>query len=74
MRLEQGATGYTVTSEDSGPGIPEAEFEAVFPPFHRLERSRSRETGGTGLGLALARAVVRGHGGEIVLANRPESG
>jgi signal transduction histidine kinase len=74
MRLERGATGYTVTIEDGGPGIPEAELETVFRPFHRLERSRSRETGGTGLGLAVARAVVRGHGGEIVLANRPEGG
>ena len=74
MRLERGAAGYTVTIEDGGPGIPEAEFETVFRPFHRLERSRSRETGGTGLGLAVARAVVRGHGGEIVLANRPEGG
>ena len=74
MRLEQGPTKYTVTIEDGGPGIPEDELETVFRPFYRLERSRSRETGGTGLGLAVARAVVREHGGEIMLANRPEGG
>src|SRR5262249_42856786 len=74
LRLEGRASAYAVTIEDGGPGIPEAEFEAVFRPFHRLEQSRSRETGGTGLGLAVARAVVRGHGGEIVLVNRSEGG
>jgi signal transduction histidine kinase len=74
MRLERGPTEYTVTIEDGGPGIPEDELETVFRPFYRLERSRSRETGGTGLGLAVARAVVREHGGEIMLANRPEGG
>ena len=60
--------------DDTGPGIPEAEFEKVFAPFYRLERSRSRDTGGVGLGLATARTVVRGHGGDIALANRPEGG
>ena len=46
----------------------------VFEPFVRLETSRSRETGGVGLGLAIARSIVRGHGGDIILANRPEGG
>ncbi|MGC4251518.1 MAG: HAMP domain-containing sensor histidine kinase [Sphingobium sp.] len=55
--------------EDGGPGIPEAEMERVFEPFHRLEPSRSRETGGVGLGLASARAVVTAHGGGITLIN-----
>ncbi len=63
-----------VTIEDDGPGIPEPEMEKVFAPFYRLERSRSRETGGTGLGLSVARTVIRAHGGEIELANRPEGG
>ncbi|NUB17460.1 HAMP domain-containing protein [Azospirillum brasilense] len=63
-----------VEIEDGGPGIPEAEFEKVFAPFYRLERSRSRDTGGVGLGLATARTVVRGHGGDIALSNRPEGG
>lgn len=56
--------------EDDGPGVPEAEIERVFEPFHRVEISRSRETGGIGLGLSVVRAVARGHGGDVVLSNR----
>lgn len=59
---------------DKGPGIPEAELTNVFDAFTRLETSRNRETGGIGLGLALARAIVREAGGDIVLANRAEGG
>ncbi len=57
--------------EDDGPGVPEHELEAVFQPFRRLEGSRNRETGGTGLGLPIARNVARAHGGDVVLRNRP---
>ncbi|MGE5477724.1 MAG: ATP-binding protein [Bacteroidales bacterium] len=63
-----------VTIDDDGPGIPEADFERVFAPFVRLEASRNRETGGTGLGLSVARAAARAHGGDITLANRPQGG
>jgi signal transduction histidine kinase len=59
---------------DEGPGIPELELEKVFEPFHRLEASRSRETGGTGLGLTIARNIAQMHGGDIKLHNRPEGG
>ena len=59
---------------DDGPGIPESQLEQVFEPFYRLESSRSRATGGTGLGLASARAVATAHGGNVTLANRPEGG
>ena len=59
---------------DDGPGLPEDQLEAVFRPFHRYESSRSRETGGAGLGLAIARSVIRAHGGDITLANAPEGG
>lgn len=59
---------------DNGPGLPESELEKVFQPFYRLETSRNRETGGSGLGLALARDVFRRLGGELTLANRPEGG
>lgn len=64
----------TVTVDDDGPGIPADELERVFAPFHRLERSRSRDTGGVGLGLASARSLIRAHGGDIVLSNRAEGG
>lgn len=60
--------------DDNGPGIPEAEFAHVFEPFYRLERSRSRETGGTGIGLCVVQSVAQAHGGEVKLSNRPEGG
>jgi signal transduction histidine kinase len=46
----------------------------VFEPFHRTEPSRNRETGGVGLGLPIARNILRAGGGDVTLANRPESG
>ncbi len=60
--------------QDDGPGIPAEALEAVFQPFHRLERSRNRETGGAGLGLPIARNILRAHGGDVVLRNRPGGG
>lgn len=59
---------------DRGPGIPADRLAAVFQPFTRLETSRNRDTGGIGLGLALARAIVRDAGGEIVLEARDGGG
>lgn len=59
-----------VVVRDGGPGIPPESAEQVFAPFYRLERSRNRATGGVGLGLTSARAVLRGHGGDISLRNR----
>lgn len=75
-RVTLGAAGgrISVVIDDDGPGIPEAERDNVFRPFYRLEGSRSRETGGVGLGLALARSAILAHGGTITLANRPEGG
>ena len=66
--------GRRVTIEDDGPGIPENRMEDMFAPFIRLEASRSRETGGVGLGLTIARAALRAHGGDVLLANRREGG
>ncbi len=59
---------------DQGPGLPPAELEKVFEPFYRVEGSRSRETGGTGLGLTIARGIAEAHGGSLVLRNRAEGG
>ena len=64
----------TVEVEDDGPGIPPQELDRVFEPFHRLEGSRNRETGGVGLGLPIARNILRAHGGDVTLANRPMGG
>lgn len=59
-----------ITIDDTGPGIPEDQIVRVFQPFYRLEGSRSRDTGGIGLGLAIAASFVEARGGELRLANR----
>jgi signal transduction histidine kinase len=66
--------GAVVTVADRGPGIPSEMLEKVFEPFVRLETSRSRETGGHGLGLPLARAAARRHGGDVTVAARAGGG
>ncbi len=63
------AAGIQIAVHDDGPGLPAAELERVFEPFYRLESSRSRETGGVGLGLAIVRQIARGHGGKVTLEN-----
>jgi two-component system osmolarity sensor histidine kinase EnvZ len=63
-----------IAVEDDGPGIPEAMRDMVFQPFFRLDTSRSRETGGLGLGLTIARDVALGHGGELLLDSSSRGG
>jgi signal transduction histidine kinase len=72
LTLENGALIVSIT--DVGPGIPPDKVELAFRPFGRIETSRSRETGGVGLGMPIARDIIRAHGGEISLQNRPEGG
>ena len=74
IKVEDSARAITVRVLDEGPGIPEPELEQAFEPFFRGEASRSRETGGTGLGLGIARNIARAHGGELVLRNRAGGG
>lgn len=74
LRLVGEMQNAVLTIEDDGPGIPEARKDDVFEPFVRLETSRSRETGGVGLGLALVHSVIRAHDGTVVLANVPNHG
>jgi signal transduction histidine kinase len=63
-----------ITIEDEGPGIRDLDMARVFLPFVRLDESRGQATGGIGLGLAIARSIVRGHGGDILLQNRADGG
>jgi signal transduction histidine kinase len=74
LTLQETSDSVFVNIEDRGPGIPEDRLDDVFKPFHRLDESRNRETGGTGLGLTVARTIVRAHGGDIVLRNRDKGG
>ena len=63
-----------ITVDDEGPGIPEEELARVFQPFYRVEGSRSRETGGVGLGLAIAKSLIERHQGALTLSNRASGG
>lgn len=74
VTLQLAASSIKVIIVDEGPGIPEQHMEKVFDAFYRVESSRSRETGGTGLGLVVAREVVRVHEGDIELSNLAEGG
>lgn len=69
VRLARTSDSLDILIEDSGPGIPPGAAEQVFAPFFRLEHSRSRETGGVGLGLSIARTIARHHGGDVILSN-----
>lgn len=74
VRVYADGPSAVVEIEDDGPGVPVAELERVFEPFYRREPSRSRETGGIGLGLAVVRTVARAHGGDAELQNRKGGG
>ncbi|MGR7997732.1 ATP-binding protein [Xanthobacter sp. ZOL 2024] len=74
LTLADAGDRVSLTVRDHGPGIPEAQLETVLEPFVRLDASRSRATGGVGLGLTIAAAAARSHGGALILANHPEGG
>lgn len=74
VSVERMAGAARIRIRDAGPGIATAEQARVFEPFYRVEGSRSRESGGTGLGLTIARNIAEQHGGSIVLANHPDGG
>lgn len=74
VSLYRSSDGAVLEVRDHGPGVPEADLDRVFEPFFRGERSRNRDTGGIGLGLASVRAVAQAHGGGATLTNHPDGG
>jgi len=74
VRVEAIGKEALIEVADEGPGIDEEFVESMFERFVRADPSRSRETGGAGLGLAIASAIVRGHGGRIEARTRPGGG
>ena len=74
IRVGQRGQIIEIIIDDDGPGIPEKSRGDAFKPFYRLENSRNPETGGVGLGLSIARDIVRGHGGDIFLSESPAGG
>ncbi|HYW93522.1 MAG TPA: ATP-binding protein [Gammaproteobacteria bacterium] len=74
IRIEDDPGALVLRVRDEGPGMPPSELDRVFEPFYRLEASRSRDWGGTGLGLGIARNIAEIHGGMLELHNRPGGG
>ena len=71
VNARRAGSGVEVTVRDSGEGIRTEDLPNIFESFYRGEKSRSRATGGAGLGLAIARGIVRAHGGEIRVESQP---
>ncbi|MCB1676870.1 MAG: HAMP domain-containing protein [Halioglobus sp.] len=69
VSLDGTRDGWAVTIEDRGPGVPEAELERIFDEFYRVDSARSRDSGGHGLGLAIARRAIERHGGTVSARN-----
>ena len=74
ISARQRGSNVEIVVEDDGPGIPEGQRETVFQPFVRLDQSRSKSTGGLGLGLTIARDVILGHGGDLTLDQSTRGG
>ncbi|MFT5722834.1 MAG: signal transduction histidine kinase [Motiliproteus sp.] len=74
VSIESGSDNAIILIEDDGPGIPIKDIQRLFEPFARLDESRSKVTGGIGLGLSIARSIIHAHGGDIALSNKKRGG
>jgi signal transduction histidine kinase len=72
--LKQDADTVTLRIRDDGPGIPQNDIPNLFEPFFRVDRSRSKKTGGYGLGLSICKRIMEVHGGSISVTNNPGRG
>tara|TARA_X000000950_G_scaffold34362_1_gene36904 strand:- start:119 stop:604 length:486 start_codon:yes stop_codon:yes gene_type:complete len=74
LDIQKGNKRVTVIIEDDGPGIPEDQYKNVFKPFFRLDKSRSLNQSGVGLGLAIVEDIINSHGGNILLGKSKYNG
>ena len=74
LSVVQGTDGVTIRVTDDGPGIPEGDQAQLFDPFFRVDRSRSKKTGGYGLGLSIAKRIEEAHSGTIAVENNGPRG
>ena len=74
MKVSASATQFSVCVQDRGDGVEDADLQRLFEPFFRADRSRSRKSGGTGLGLALCKRIITAHGGKISVKKNKEKG
>ena len=72
--MQKGTNRAIIIIEDDGPGIPEDQYKNVFKPFFRLDKSRSLNQSGVGLGLAIVEDIINSHGGSIQLGKSKFSG
>ena len=74
VRLQKSSNRIIINIEDDGPGIPEDQYKNVFKPFFRLDKSRSMNKAGVGLGLAIVEDIINSHGGNILLGKSKKNG
>jgi two-component system sensor histidine kinase CpxA len=72
ITLAKSPEGINFTLEDNGPGIPESDLQRIFEPFVRLDSARSSDSGGYGLGLAIAKKAIEVHGGTLLAKARSQ--
>jgi two-component system sensor histidine kinase CpxA len=71
----ENASGYgLIRVTDAGPGVPESQLQVMFDPFARTSEARERDSGGFGLGLAIAQRAMQAHGGDATARNHPQGG
>jgi len=74
VHLSKDASGYIIEIQDQGQGIPEEDLELIFEPFYRVDKSRTKLTGGYGLGLSMCKTIIQAHGGRISVRSKPGEG
>ena len=74
LKLSKKSNNIIITIDDNGPGIPEEEYQNVFKPFYKIDKSRGNSKSSVGLGLSIASDIIKSHGGDIVLEKSPSNG